>query len=137
MMEMNISLTNNEVVKEIKKLVFQSMHGNTLSVEGLLKAIDKKGQFSMESNYGCTKLTYYHDAYEFLETLYDSAPNFMTGIFRLILVIVKPKEGSFSLGDMLYWAQPYEIMGHVENKKSKYCIIKFMEFVEDHKKNRR
>jgi hypothetical protein len=134
-MDMNIALTGNEVVKELKKLAFDSMRGETLSVERLLKAIDKNGQFSMESSYGHSKTTNYHDAYEFLEALYESAPDFMTGIFGLIRTVAKPTGGSFPFGDMLYYTKPYDITFHVENKRSKYCIIKFMEFVEDHGKS--
>jgi hypothetical protein len=133
----NINIKDSEILRQINHLCCASKRGETLSIEGLLKAIDQveKNRFTKDSTYGAdAKSTNYHDAHEFLEIIYDHAPEFMTGIFGLMLFVGKADYGAFDLGEMMHYAQIYDIRGHTENLNSKYCIIKFMEFIETHGK---
>ena len=137
-LEVNITLKDSEILRQIKHLCFRSKRGDNLSIGGLLKAIDEveKNRFKKESTFGATdKATNYHDTQEFLEILYDHAPEFMTGMFGLIMIVAKAEYGVFDLGEMMHYAQIFDIRGHTENSNSKYCIIRFMEFEKNHGKS--
>jgi hypothetical protein len=99
------------------------------SCKNLRKAINSDGRFEASSKYHREKLELnYHDACEFIDTLYEKEPLMMSEIFGRMLTADKPLIGIINMSGLINESRIYDIFDKSEeNESSNYCILRLVE----------